>query len=220
MFENVKPLVLNSSNKKIWFTSDLHFGHQNIIKFCNRPWETVEEMDKALIENWNSVVGKNDIVFDLGDFAFAPNWRWKEIISQLNGKHYLILGNHDVTRWPGDKVMELFDGVYDQLTLKIDGRYVYLNHYPFLCYGGAWRNPGNAVYQLFGHVHSGPESAGKDTDRLLVLFPYQYDVGVDNNNYRPISWEQVKEMIEFREKIGVHKIFSRSHTIPDEAYKE
>lgn len=99
MFENVKPLVLNSSDKKIWFTSDLHFGHRNIIKFCNRPWETVEEMDKALIENWNSVVGKNDIVFDLGDFAFAPNWRWKEIISQLNGKHYLILGNHEINKF-------------------------------------------------------------------------------------------------------------------------
>ena len=76
MFEKIKPLVLNTSEVKIWFTSDLHFGHQNIIKFCNRPWETVEEMDKALIENWNSVVGENDIVFDLGDFAFATNRRW------------------------------------------------------------------------------------------------------------------------------------------------
>ena len=56
-------------------------------------------MDKALIENWNSVVGKNDIVFDLGDFAFAPNWRWKEILSQLNGKHHLILGNHEINKF-------------------------------------------------------------------------------------------------------------------------
>ena len=99
MFEEIKPMKIDTSKQKVFFTSDLHFGHQNILKFCNRPWETTEEMDKALIENWNSVVGKDDIVFDLGDFAFAPNWRWKEILSQLNGKHYLILGNHKINKF-------------------------------------------------------------------------------------------------------------------------
>ena len=94
MFENIKPLKLDSSKQGIWFTSDLHFGHQNIIKFCNRPWKTVEEMNEGLIANWNSVVKDDDIVFDLGDFAFAPNSKWKEILSRLNGIHYLILGNH------------------------------------------------------------------------------------------------------------------------------
>ena len=221
MFEHVKPFKLNSSEVKIWFTSDLqlHFGHQNIIKFCNRPWETTEEMDKALIENWNSVVGKDDIVFDLGDFAFASNWRWKEILSQLNGKHYLILGNHDITRWPGDPIMKLFEEVHQQLILKIDDRWMYLNHYPFLCYGGSWRGPQTAVYALHGHVHSGPDCSGKDCDRLNVLFPYQYDVGVDNNNYTPISWEEVQEKIAYQLEHGVPQ-YGGEHTIPDEAYKE
>ncbi len=194
--ELVKPLKIDSSKQGIWFTSDLHFGHQNIIRFCKRPWETTEDMDLSLIQNWNSVVKPDDLVFDLGDFAFATNARWKELLSQLNGHHYLILGNHDITRWPGDKIMELFEGVSHQMILKIDGRTVYLNHYPYLCFGGAWRNPENAVYQLFGHVHSGPNCEGADTDRLVNLFPYQYDVGVDNNNYTPISWEQVKEIIQ------------------------
>ena len=75
-----------------------HFGHTNIIRFCKRPWKTVEEMDNALIQNWNSVVGENDIVFHLGDFAFAPNWRWKELLVKLNGRIYLIMGNHDESR--------------------------------------------------------------------------------------------------------------------------
>ena len=194
--ELVKPLKIDSSKQGIWFTSDLHFGHQNIIRFCKRPWETIEDMDLSLIQNWNSVVKPDDLVFDLGDFAFATNARWKELLSQLNGHHYLILGNHDITRWPGDKIMELFEGVSHQMILKIDGRTVYLNHYPYLCFGGAWRNPENAVYQLFGHVHSSPNCEGADTDRLVNLFPYQYDVGVDNNNYTPISWEQVKEIIQ------------------------
>lgn len=194
--ELVKPLKIDSSKQGIWFTSDLHFGHQNIIRFCKRPWKTTEDMDWNLIQNWNSVVKPDDLVFDLGDFAFATNARWKELLSQLNGHHYLILGNHDITRWPGDKIMELFEGVSHQMILKIDGRTVYLNHYPYLCFGGTWRNPENAVYQLFGHVHSGPNCEGADTDRLVNLFPYQYDVGVDNNNYTPISWEQVKEIIQ------------------------
>ena len=219
MFEQLKPLKIDSSKQRIFFTSDLHFGHQNILKFCKRPWNTTEEMDEALIERWNSVVEENDFVFNLGDFAFAPDRRWKELLSRLNGRHFLILGNHDITRWPGDPVMKLFEEVHQQLILKIDGRWVYLNHYPFLCYGGSWRGPQNAVYSLHGHVHSGPDCSGKDCDRLNILFPYQYDVGVDNNNYTPISWEEVQEKIAYQIEHGVPQ-YGGEHTIPDEAYKE
>ena len=179
----------------IFFTSDLHFGHRNILNFCKRPWKTTEEMDEALISNWNSVVPECGIVFNLGDFAFMSNSKWKEIIGRLNGEHHLILGNHDITRYPGHQVMELFAGVYQQLHLKIENKHVILNHYPFLCYGGTYRAPENAVIQLYGHVHSGPDANGKDIERLKYLFPYQYDVGVDNNNYTPVSWKQVKEII-------------------------
>lgn len=219
MFDNIKPMKLDSSKQRIWFTSDLHFSHKNILKFCKRPWDTVEEMDEGLIQNWNRVVGKDDLVFNLGDFAFATNGRWKELINRLNGHIHLILGNHDVVRWPRDKTMELFDSVSHQMILKIDGRTVYLNHYPYLCFGGAWRKPENAVYQLFGHVHSGPNCGGTDTDRLVNLFPYQYDVGVDNNNYTPISWEQVQEKIAYQVEHGI-PTYGSNHTIPDDAYKE
>lgn len=219
MIESVKPLQLDSSKQRIFFTSDLHFGHKNIIRFCNRPWKDTDEMDEALIENWNSVVKEDDIVFDLGDFAFAPNSKWKEILSKLNGHHYLVLGNHDITRWPGDNIMKLFERVEQQMVLKIDNRFVYLNHYPYLCYGGSWRGPENAVYAFHGHVHSGPSSSGKDCDRLVHLFPYQYDVGVDNNNYHPVPWEEVKRVIDFQVKNGVGASM-KEHTIPDEAYKE
>ena len=174
-----------------------HFGHKNILRFCKRPWDTVEEMDEGLIQNWNRVVGKDDIVFHLGDFAFAPNSQWKKLIDRLNGHIHLILGNHDVVRWPGDKIMELFDGVYQQIILKIDERTVYLNHFPFLCF--AHSNPylygDNYAINLFGHVHSGPLSKGDDIGRLQYLFPTQYDVGVDNNNFFPVSWTQVESII-------------------------
>ena len=176
-------------------------------------------MDEGLIKNWNSVVDKDDIIFNLGDFAFAPDKKWKEILGRLNGHHYLILGNHDVQRWPGDSIMKLFERVENQMILKIDGRTVYLNHYPYLCYGGSWRGPENAVYALHGHVHSGPNSSGKDCDRLVNLFPYQYDVGVDNNDYFPVAWAQVKEIISRQVTEGI-RIPNKEHTIPDEAYKE
>ena len=177
-------------------------------------------MNEGLIANWNSVVKDDDIVFDLGDFAFASNSKWKEILGRLKGHHHLILGNHDNSRWPGDKIIELFESVHYQMLLKIDDKYkVILNHYPFLCYAGTYRNPEDCVIQLHGHVHEHPGATGKDIERLQYRFPYQYDVGVDNNNYTPVSWEKVKEIIKFQEKNSIQYTL-KSHTIPDEVYKE
>ena len=165
-------------------------------------------MDDALINNWNSVVSKDDLVFDLGDFAFAPQSKWKNILSRLNGKHYLILGNHDLTRWPGDSIMRLFERVENQMVLVIDGRYVYLNHYPFLCYGGVWRNVDNAVWQLFGHTHLQKENnSGKDFERLKYAFPTQYDVGTDFNDYKPISFSELSEKISFQVENNVNLMY-------------
>jgi calcineurin-like phosphoesterase family protein len=194
--ERVKPLKIDTTITKIWFTSDTHFGHQNILKFCERPFVSIEEMDNTIIERWNLKVGKDDIVFHLGDFAFATNKRWKELISLLNGKIYLILGNHDITRWPGTYTMQLFDRVENQMMLKIDNKYkVYLNHFPFLCYDGTYRNPEDCTIQLHGHVHERVGGIGKDDQRLQYRFPYQYDVGVDNNNFYPVSWEEILKII-------------------------
>lgn len=194
--ERVKPLKIDTTQVKIWFTSDTHFGHKNILTFCERPFNSVEEMDNAIIERWNSKVGKDDIVFHLGDFAFASNKRWQELIYKLNGKVYLILGNHDVVRWPGTYTMQLFDRVENQMMLKIDNKYnVYLNHFPFLCYDGTYRNPEDCTIQLHGHVHQRIGDIGKDAQRLQYRFPYQYDVGVDNNNFYPVSWEEILKII-------------------------
>lgn len=205
MFEDIKPIKFNSSEVKIWFTSDLHFNHQNIIKFCNRPWKTTEEMDYALIDNWNSVVGKDDIVFNLGDFAFAPNHKWKEYIEALNGIQYLIMGNHDRSRYPGDTIMKLFHSIHQQLILKIDGQTVYLNHFPFLCMDGVYSN--TPVFALHGHVHLNKvNNTGKDFDRMKMVLPNQYDVGVDFNDYKPISWEELHKKIYFQIEHKVNEL--------------
>ncbi len=174
-----------------FFTSDTHFGHANIIRFCNRPFKNVEEMDEALIENWNQVVSEDDTVFHLGDFAFGGSSVWKEIIPRLKGHINLIIGNHDRKNLR-QGYMSFFDMVVPQLQIEIEDTSIYLNHYPFLCYGGSYRG----VWQLFGHVHSGPGADGLDISRLRVLLPTQYDVGVDNNNFTPISYREVKNKIE------------------------
>ena len=184
-----------ADGSKIFFTSDTHWGHANILGFCNRPFANVEEMNNKLIENWNKKVPTDGLVFHLGDFAWGGYPFWKNIRSQLNGEIILIKGNHDEKNMTPTAAEELFKFVTPQMKIRVEGRGVYLNHNPFLCYGGTYRDPKGLVYQAFGHVHSGPGAKGLDVDRLSILFPTQYDVGVDNNNYEPISWAEFDEKI-------------------------
>ncbi len=190
-------MVTKFTGDGLFFTSDSHFCHEAIIRFCNRPFSSVEEQDKILINNWNSVVGPEDTVFHLGDFCFGGFPKWKEIRNQLNGHIILILGNHDAkNRTAG--IDQLFDYVTYQMQITIDGRRVYLNHFPFLCF--AHGDPGlysdnNLAFAPFGHCHSGPKSSSEDVGRLQYLYPTQYDVGVDNNNFTPISWKDLNDKI-------------------------
>ena len=184
-----RDILFFEKAERLFFTSDTHFGHRNIIKYCQRPFSCIEEMDDALIANWNRVVGKDDIIFHLGDFAMGGSAEWSRLLQKLNGKIYLILGNHDLkTIGAGFSRLE---GVAMQMLINVKGQIIYLNHYPFLCYGGAYRN----TWQLYGHVHTCHVNRGLDVPRLKMLMPMQYDVGVDNNNYRPVSFEQVKKII-------------------------
>lgn len=185
------------NGENIYFTSDTHFGHEGIINFCDRPFASIEDMDEALISNWNEKVPEDGIVFHLGDFAWGGAPKYKEYLSRLNGEIILIRGNHDMRNCPISKMQDegMFKLAVHQLLIEIEGRKIYLNHLPFLCYGGTYRNFSTYVFQLFGHVHSGPNQKGLDIDRLSMLFPTQYDVGVDNNNYTPISWNEVNNKI-------------------------
>lgn len=195
IFDSIQSLVQCAQlhPEQVYFTSDTHFGHARIIELCNRPFSSVEEMNNTLIENWNKTVGEGDIVFHLGDFCFGDKNLWQDIRSRLNGSICLIRGNHDDHNLK-PSTGALFNGVSYQLRLKLEDKTVYLNHYPFLCYGGSWRED-QSTWQLFGHVHSHPGSTGIDNQRLVNLFPTQYDVGVDNNNFTPVSWEQIKNII-------------------------
>ena len=183
------------SGERLWFTSDTHWHHSRIIEFCNRPFTSIEEMNEKLIENWNSVVKPGDTVFHLGDFCFGGSQAWNSILDQLNGNILLIKGNHDEKSLRQGYMLR-FKWVGYQLHLLIEDHSIYLNHFPFLCYGGTYSD--NPAWQLFGHVHSGPGANGKDINRMQYLFPTQYDVGVDNNNFTPVSFEQIKTIIDYQ----------------------
>lgn len=149
-------------------------------------------MNAELIRRWRETVPDDGIIFHLGDFAHGSSRLWNDILNALPGHKYLILGNHDM-KAIRQGFMSHFELVTQQMTIRIGGQAIVLNHNPFLCYGGSYRD----VWQLFGHVHSGPAShTGLDHPRLKMLFPRQYDVGVDNNDYRPISFADVKAKIE------------------------
>lgn len=172
---------------KVWFTSDLHFYHNNICKYCNRPYNSVEEMHEALIANWNSVVKEDDVVFLLGDIGFCGMERLRPLISQLKGNIFLIQGNHD-----SDNLVEaLYREGYivnhsrlESITIIGDeecpDQHLTLCHFPMI----DWPNKERGAWMVHAHQHQLPE-----TPSCSVM---HWDVGVDKNGLVPINFEQLK----------------------------
>ena len=181
---------------EVFFTSDLHFRHGNIIKYCKRPFETVQEQTEKLIENWNKTVPDTAIVFILGDFAFATKNQWRGFLNRMTGKKYLILGNHDRHE---DIPTEMFEDVVDlaKVSIKIkdhEWKTFILSHRPML----GWEGSNDGSIMLYGHVHTctNPEVDETIDSELVKLMPKNsWDVGVDNNNYIPVSVHEVLEKI-------------------------
>ena len=195
----MKKITLNlNGSEKIWFTSDQHLGHNNIIKFCNRPFESVDLMDQTIIDNWNECISKNDIVFTLGDFMWHANTKKiVDIISKLNGTIYMILGNHDNEDMfnciKSDRLKIISDITH--LNIKINNEKIpieiCLSHYPLMTWSGRNRK----VYNFHGHTHCRPDDSGYDKD-LPYWKGYQIDVGVDNFNYKPVELQSILYLLE------------------------
>ena len=176
----------------LFFTADPHFNHANILRFCNRPFADVEEMNETIITRWNQVIGNDCHVFHLGDFCQGGSAEWSRLLDRLNGRIHLIVGNHDLKNLR-QGFMNRFEEVVMQQRIEVETKSIYLNHYPFLCFEGGYKSN---VWQLFGHVHTRTNNTGLDAERLAYLYPTQYDVGMDNNDFTPVSYEEVKRIIE------------------------
>jgi len=176
----------------IYFTSDLHFGHSNIIKLCNRPFASVDEMDAALTRNWNATVKRNDEVYILGDFTMKPAAEAHKYLAPLNGRKYLVRGNHDRFLNRLEEFESDFVWVKDYHVLKRDGQAFVLFHYPILEWAGFFRG----AIHLHGHVHNRETS----NSRLAAGSGFAFNVGVDCNDFRPISIEDILLLAELEKE--------------------
>jgi calcineurin-like phosphoesterase family protein len=129
-------------------------GHENIIKFDDRPFITVQEMENTLISNWNSVVKNEDTTYILGDFCWDKEDEWKRILKLLNGNKVLILGNHDLKSMSAE-LKRMFQDVKDYKEITDNGKHIIMSHYPILFYKSSY-NPN--CYMLCGHVHTTREN--------------------------------------------------------------
>jgi len=178
----------------IFFTSDLHFGHEGILKHSSssRPFSSVEKMDNKLIDNWNSEVSKNDTIYVIGDFCFKNKEYSEKILNRLKGKIHLILGNHD-TKVPTHK-FESLSTIKEIKIPDLDARhgqqYIVLCHYAMR----VWNKSHYGTWHLYGHSHG----TLKDNPNSLSI-----DVGVDTNNLFPYSYEEIKEKMKCKRFIPI-----------------
>lgn len=178
----IKKFKNETKKNNVWFISDTHFYHHNIIRYCNRPFKNVEEMNQTMIQNWNNIINKEDKVFHLGDFSFGDFDEIKGIACRLNGNKYLIKGNHD--RHSTQFYLDCgFKGVYDYPILY--NEFYILSHWPI------YLMPNVPYVNLHGHIHNNQEISCISEGKNLY-----YNLSVEVNDYKPINFEKIKKYYE------------------------
>jgi calcineurin-like phosphoesterase family protein len=180
--------------QNIFFISDLHIGHKNVIKFDGRPFQDVDEMHVEMIKKWNSVVSDDDVVYFLGDLSFTRDELTKWFIYSLKGKIHFIMGNHDkyksiskFGRWENIHEYGTEINVKDEDTKEARGSQGYqriiMSHYPIL----SWNKAHYGAWHLHGHCHGSLMKSYPDYYKRKVI-----DVGCNCIDYTPLSYEEVK----------------------------
>lgn len=175
----------------IYFTADLHFGHDNIRTYCDRPFKTVRGMDEAMIERWNHIVTYEDDIYVLGDFTLGNFDKFKGYADRLAGKHiYMLPGNHDkrwfkyISRMPYRFVKLPEIHMLRLPQYKMDEGYslrIVLCHYAMR----VWEHSHHNSLHLFGHSHG----------TLTHISPRSMDVGVDSHNLYPVALPAIVEQL-------------------------
>ena len=166
----------------IWFSADFHLSHKNIIKYCNRPFQDVEVMDNTILGNLRTKLKSDDILYYLGDLTFYETTALDFFKMFKDIKIHYIIGNHD-----NKKVLDIVEAHCESVSrlkdITIEGQDITLCHYAMR----VWNNSHFNSWQLYGHSHAVLEPIGK-----------QYDVGVDNTHFFPISFEEIAEIMKNR----------------------
>lgn len=203
-----------NDRKHIYFSSDWHIGHKNVLIYDQRPFKDLDHMNRVLINNFNASVPEDGLTYFLGDMGLGKGEDLAKVVNQLNGTKVLVLGNHDGN--PNSMYNKGFDVVVNGATLYIAKKRVSLAHCPL---PGIFREntanmtnakgdknwhgenrhnmftsqDGTADYHLHGHIHSDNDVKPRSTDR-------QYDVGVRANGYKPVSISQIESWIALLEQ--------------------
>ncbi|MBQ3702497.1 MAG: fructose-bisphosphatase class III [Oscillospiraceae bacterium] len=166
----------------VFFIADPHFGHENVLRLCNRPFETIEQMNETLIQNWNHRVTGSDNIYIIGDMFFRCEDP-EAILRRLHGKKHLIVGNHD-SSWMGKIRVEKYFKSVELMAITSTGTHaVTLCHYPLL----SWKHA-RTSYMIHGHIHVNTDM---DFWPLLLVRENVLNAGVDLNNFQPVTLEEL-----------------------------
>lgn len=176
-----------------FFTSDTHFGHKNIAgpKVSNWPsgyrhYTGVPEMNEDLIARWNAKVGPNDLVYHLGDVGYLIKpAALNSILHRLNGKIHLIVGNHEEAVLEYEPNCNRFESIQDVKSVYVNSQKIFMSHYAHR----VWNKSHNGVWHLYGHSHGNLENE---------VWGKSMDVGVDVNNFEPVSFDALKAIMDKR----------------------
>lgn len=165
-----------------YYIADCHFGDEKVIRFSHRPFETVEEMDRTMIENWNARIYPWDDVYILGDLI-ARSDRPRDYLEQLKGRLHLIRGNHDAAIAASPDLSSFFVEICDYLVVHDETHRLVLFHYPLLEWDGFYYG----TWHVFGHIHNHPSL----TQSRVRLLPKALNCGVDITGFRPLRFDEL-----------------------------
>ncbi len=166
-----------------FYIADTHFGHDNIRRLSHRPFDTVEEMDKTIINNWNKKVKSDDDVYILGDFSYKGK-SYKYYLDQLNGKKHLIIGNHDTRTLKECRGTCDFVEIKQIIEINDEGNQIVLCHYPLVEWNGYYKG----AYHFYGHVHN---TYNNETTCYARDMKNAFNVGVDVIGFTPCTFSEI-----------------------------
>ena len=179
----------------IYYTSDLHLGHENVIRHCSRPFVSADEMDAVLISKWNEKVHPTDTVYIIGDFLFRSKRPAEEYLAILKGKKHLIVGNHDKYWMEKVDLEAWFESVSPMLFVNDHGQTATLCHYPMM----SWPGMSRGGYMIYGHIHNNTDA---DYWPLIASRDLMLNAGVDVNGFAPVTLEElIVNNRQFKEEI-------------------
>jgi len=192
----LRDKIQTDQDQGLYFASDYHFWHKNVIRFDGRPFDNVVDMNEELIVKWNNKVNPDDKVYYLGDMAFASKNKTHDLVWRLNGKITMIMGNHD--RYQTVSRTNRFEGIYDYGELWVsDGsetlagkptpQHICMSHYPFMVWNGHHRGS----WMLHGHCHNSLRKNLPDFYNRKIE-----DMGLNHWNYEPVSYQELKTIMD------------------------